>query len=727
VTGDGSKGKFIKIFSLFAICAVVACVGCGKGSIYGDFGSPVFSAQGDGFRVLVNDRGAMAIDVNGDLYTIESSYSYPGPGGKIGTNELPRRQQVNTWQLDIQTEKAVPEQVRIIGKGKYYTLIRTISVEGYRIGISDEIVNETNEDMGVIIQHRVVTTGEPREILFGGAPWETGKGIIGAGKDLVKRIMLRLGRLTSKVGYQAENPTLFVSLKRSNLGIIAEDTFSRLQFEGYRYRAAFSLEHFALRPHVSHTLKWAIYPLDQKADYFTFVNKVRRDWKTNFTISGPWDFFNCIDHQEKLEHPAQLAEFLKQKGIQYQVVTFTPWLDYDNFNWRTGKTVAREEYKKLIQSGLKAFKTVEPGIKCLGSIQSCWRSLPKDVMIKLYEKIPPEQRKQGFYRFTDEQMKVVQDLPLAWKESFVKGPHGRYIYELAYGGPPQNEPLMAISVYEAIGNSQFAYLMDQAKFIMEDVGLDGIYIDNFSLAFKADPSQRYTYDRWDGITVDIDPHTGKILRRYTDCAWSGIEAKESLFQYIHSRGGIVVANTAAATQELQSLPIMRFIEGSGVMDHFDFVAGQEPPLSRFLCRGQLGSPIALGWSAYVAGVKEGGPEYSRKVMATAITYLRHGLLYYYYGHYDYGVQSSKTGEYGAINHMFPITPTDIGEGFVAGKERIVTSVSGKFSWNMDRKPSVLCFDMENRPKKASFSLQKDAQGWNVTLDMNDWQEICIVE
>ena len=726
-----SRKQFIKIYILLAIGVVSVISGCkdsAKNNTYGKFGRTSLSVQGDGFRLLVFDQGAMAVEMDGESYVIESSYSYPNEG-KIGMNELSCRQQPGSWKLNIHKEKTTPEQICIIGKGKHYTLTRTVSMEGSRIGIDDEIVNETNEAVGVIIRHRVVTTEEPQEILFAGEPWTSEKGIAGACKDLAKRIMLRLGRLPSKIGYQSENPTLFVSLKQTHLGIVAEDTLSRLQFEAHRYRAAFSMEHFALRPHATHTLKWAIYPLGKKADYFTFINRVRRDWKTNFTIPGPWDFFNAINHQDEFEQPAQLDEYLKRKRIRYQIVTFTPWLDYDNFNWRTGKTVGREEYKKLMRSGMKALKAVDPSIKCLGSMQSCWRLLPTDVMTKMYEMIPQEQRKQGFYRFTDEQMKVAKDiLPLTWKDSFITGLDGRYIYELYYTGT-QNEPMIAIGVYAMPGNSQFINWMDQAKFIMEDVGLDGIYIDGFSLAFKADPSQRYTYDRWDVVTVDIDANTGKILRRYTDCALVGVQAQKSLIQYVHSRSGILVANTAASAQEVQSSPVMRFIEGSGVMDHFDFVEGIEPALFRYLCRGQLGSPIALGWSANAHGSKDDGPEYSRKVMATAITYLRHGLLYYYYGNYGikYPDIGSYPNEYGAINHMFPITPTHIGKGFVVGKERIVTSVAGKFLWNMDRKPRVLCFDMVNHPKKASFSLKKEAQGWNVTLDVNNWKEICVVE
>jgi hypothetical protein len=288
---------------------------------------------------------------------------------------------------------------------------------------------------------------------------------------------------------------------------------------------------------------------------------------------------------------------------------------------------------------------------------------------------------------------------------------------------------MAIGTYAADGNSQLDYWMDQAHFIMEDVGLDGIYIDGFSLAFKADPSQRYTYDRWDRRTVDIDARTGEIRNRYTDCALGAVQAQQRLIEYVQARSGILVANTAASAEEVQASPVMRFLEGSGVMGHFRFNEGTEPPLFRFLCKGQLGSPIALGWSARATGSEDEGPEYSKKVMATAITYLRHGLLYYYYDHQGLpqATTASNPDEYGAINHMFPITPAHIGKGFVIGKERIVTAVSGRFSWSQDRKPRVLCFDMENRSVKSTYNLQRKVDGWSVDLQVHDWREIYIVE
>lgn len=77
--------------------------------------------------------------------------------------------------------------------------------------------------------------------------------------------------------------------------------------------------------------------------------------------------------------------------------------------------------------------------------------------------------------------------------------------------------------------------------------------------------------------------------------------------------------------------------------------------------------------------------------------------------------------------MFPMTPSCLGKGFGVGQERIVTCVSGTFAWNKDREPQVLCFDMENLPKKEQVTLRKVAQGWEMTLGVNNWREIYVVQ
>jgi hypothetical protein len=341
-------------------------------------------------------------------------------------------------------------------------------------------------------------------------------------------------------------------------------------------------------------------------------------------------------------------------------------------------------------------------------------------MRKVYETIPPDRNKQGIYRFTDEQMEFVRELPS--RDHFVTGLDGRYIYELYYNGP-QREPLIAIAVYAAPGNAQFAYWMDQAKFIMEDVGLDGIYIDQFNLAFMADPPQRYSYDRWDGVTVDIDARTGRIVRRYTDGALVGARARKRLIEYVLSRNGTMVANTYAAAEEVQSFPVMRFTEAWPAFRALKFDDGQQPPLTRAMSKGHLGSPIGLGYEPHEDVYRNGQRTNANAIMKSVITYLRHGLLYY---HFTTEVPETRSSEYTLIYHMFPITPIALHVGWIEGKERIVTAVSGAYRREQSREPEVHRFDMTGKEIPADFSLSRSGGVWTVKANIKDWEEVAVV-
>ena len=55
--------------------------------------------------------------------------------------------------------------------------------------------------------------------------------------------------------------------------------------------------------------------------------------------------------------------------------------------------------------------------------------------------------------------------------------------------------------------------MEQARFLCEEVGLDGFYIDEFSLFWVR------SHDRWDGTTVDVNPRTGQRLPAGPIRAW----------------------------------------------------------------------------------------------------------------------------------------------------------------------------------------------------------------
>jgi hypothetical protein len=77
--------------------------------------------------------------------------------------------------------------------------------------------------------------------------------------------------------------------------------------------------------------------------------------------------------------------------------------------------------------------------------------------------------------------------------------------------------------------------------------------------------------------------------------------------------------------------------------------------------------------------------------------------------------------------MFPITPVEINEGWVEGKERTITCVSRDFRWRHKSKPTVRLFDITGREKKHGFALVPDGNGWLVQVRLKDWAEIAVIE
>jgi len=289
---------------------------------------------------------------------------------------------------------------------------------------------------------------------------------------------------------------------------------------------------------------------------------------------------------------------------------------------------------------------------------------------------------------------------LRWRDCLYTGPDNRHAYELYYRGPlydpagDRNErdarrtPMMALMVYAAPGNDQLAYWLEQARFIIEDVGLDGLYIDQFSMAFTE--LQRFSYEKGDGLTVDIDPATGRIARHCTDAGWVGAGARRELIEYVLSKGKVMVANTAAAVEEVQALPVARFMEAEFSANASAWRDGVKPRLRYYPCKGHLGSPLALGSRPELA-CESGTAMYARFIMRTAVDYLRHGVLFYHYCT-EIPEQGAGRGEYGALNHMFPFTPVELHHGWLLGKERILTAVPGTFTFGVAQPVRVHWYD-----------------------------------
>ncbi|MGQ9731518.1 MAG: hypothetical protein ACUVX8_09635, partial [Candidatus Zipacnadales bacterium] len=451
-----------------------------------------------------------------------------------------------------------------------------------------------------------------------------------------------------------------------------------------------------------------IYVLEPTGDFWNFINQVRRDWHSNHTVLGPGSFFDV--NGELGNDSARLSHYLKWRKLR--VAMLSPWLDYDPGSM--DRILTRDEYKVMMQRAAAAIKAADPEVKCLGCIETDWVTIYPE-RIEGGEHLPVDGMKgqHGPTVIGPPLAALIERSGLPWVDSMKRDAEGGALVELySRGGKPQ----IALGVYPATGNYQAKFLMDQARFLCEEVGLDGFYIDEFSLFWVR------SYDRWDGYTVDLDPRTGRIVRQYTDASIAGIDFRKQLCEYALSRGAVMVCNTFATTCTENALPVIRFAETWSTFDVRNLPLTGKPPYNAYIGAGQLGTPLGLGVLRPPDRVNS-----AELLMRGIVNYLRHGMLYYHYFYGDIPQTGEGSGEYGPINHMFPITPRRLFEGGVEGEERTITCVSGTYHWGHNEKPNVLVFGGDGRQLKGNESLRKVPGGWEVEVRLRDWLEIAVIE
>jgi len=631
--------------------------------------------------VKVGGRGEVQVDVSGEPCLVESSFSYPGP--QTGWNFLSGQERSGDPGWKPTVRKISSQMAHIEAQGQFFHLSRKVMLRPGKVEFEDRVTNLRDAPTGSLIENRLIVPAPFEESFTPGG---------------------------------AENPTLYLKRKNSSLGVLLEDNVSRLQFQPAlglpANQAKFRLANFGLDAHRSYTFRWTLYLLDGDAGYFDFINRVRGDWKTNFTLEGPFSFFDL--NSPLLNDPAALKAYLQRKRLK--IVALSPWLDYDPGSF--DHVWPREEYKERMQKAIRAFREVDPTIRCVGCIETDWVTIYPAQMKgggQLPQAVPGEPRPSG--RLTPEQTKIIDDANLPWKDSVKRDVDGNLELELyVRGGQPQT----ALSVYPAVGNYQYEFLLGQVKFLLDEVGFDGFYIDEFSQGWGG--ASIRTYAGWDGLSVDLDPLTGEIAEKYVDCSLAGVEARLQLCEYALQRGKTVIANTYATAMEEQALPIQRFSETQGSFDPFAVAEGVEPPSVPDCFRGHLATPIGLG----IVGVP-GKQDTARRIMRAIVTYLRHGMVYYHYAIGDIPETGEGSGEYGPINRMFPITPLGLHKGWIEGRERTITCVSGDYAWRRPDRPTVHLFDLDGREKGHHFTLTRSDRGWTVQVRLRDWAEIAIIE
>lgn len=642
---------------------------------------PARSLRAGTLAAHFDSAGRLQVDNGRARMTVDSAFAYPGE--EIGWNPLGEKGRAETgWKPVV---SAAGDSLTTRAQGKLYSLQRRVALKGGVVAIEDTLTSRSPEPVGVISRH-----------------WVTSQ--------------TRFGSVLSPGG--AENPTMFMQTARGGLSVLMEDNLSRLHFDSAvsvrANQGMFQISNLALAPCKSLTLKWILMPLPAGTGYFDFVNRVRERWRGNYTVEGPFNWISMTDRM--LDDPATLKRWLDFK--QCKVMALGEWLDYDpglqDHVW------PREEYKQRAIRARNILKSVQPDIKVIGCIETDW--------VTIYpEKIPggeklPVAGTGASGGLNAEQTKIIDDAKLPFGDSARRAANGTMTLELYMrGGKPQT----ALWVYPAYnartgqGNYQYEFLMGQVKFLLDEVGLDGYYIDEFSQGWNGGIP---TYGQWDGVSAQVDARTGKIMRLYTDCSLAGIDARVNLARAALSRGKVMVANTYATAMEECGLAVNRFSETQGMFNPMTWPDGEKPAVLSSMLRSNLASPLGLG----IIGQPQ-LKDTARRIMKAVVTYLRHGMLYYHYAIEDIPLEGPGSGTYGPINHMYPIAITGLHEGWVEGKERTITCVSGTYQWRAAQAPRVLVFDLDGRPVDVKPECKSLGKTWQVTLKLQDWAQIAVIE
>ncbi len=626
----------------------------------------------------VMPNGGMALAVGKERFYIESDFSYMAKPEMRYNRFNVAVQPAGRDDWKVKVAQTAPDAVTVIGTCGDYRLNRTLKLENHRIAVKDEYVNRRGDDLGIRYRHSVGRNG-----------------LVDQNSRLAGQTMA-----TAVQFFGSANPTLFAAGATGAVGLLAEDTVSRAQLE---LRTVGNLQTMGsvgmgIPAGKSATLEWAIYPL-HKPDYYDFINQVRRDWKVNYTIDGPY-----AGHD--MSFPVRSATV---KPLQ-------PWHDYNS-----GAGLSDEAYAAKVLPAAETARKLNPAVKLLGMIETnlvafdC-RQVPWGNQL-IQRDGPRDQPGVKYGIFMSPETTKLFDAFSPYADSVIRDKDGNAMYENYY----TQKPFVDLMVQPEIGNHRYQTFLRQIDLMTDKLGLNGVYIDQFQPYIIGGFSE----NRWDGHTVELAPD-GSIRRKRYSYALTGAPARAAIIKKVRDKGGIVVTNGQPMSREEQNTGVFAFQE----MENDDVnplkFLDAKPPECKWQTISHLGSPIALGIRPRRYAAQGAQPEqYPRMLTKGIITALRNGLVYYYYT-LDITADGPAAGSTAICDNMFPFTPEELHEGWVRGKERIVTAVSGRYTVAGAKAPRVLYFNERGFEQPNTFPVTGKPGDWTVEVKLNDWNEVAII-
>jgi hypothetical protein len=514
---------------------------------------------------------------------------------------------------------------------KEYRLERRITFVADHLEITDRLTNLTGEAIGLAFDNRLVAVGS-----------EIAEAWLGGNPDPAVTRMEAL-----------ENSSVFVAGAQSGCGLLVVDDVYRIQsILYYDNGAGARSDTFALGPGASYTLRWHLYPV-LRPDYYDFINLARRDLDVNFTLPGGFQFGLGAGTDDDYR---ALAD---QRGLQF--MSSGVWMNSAGpvKCYHGAHLLEATALQQNLRERCASIRRVLPQVKSLVYIHAFINTDPAGPLKYADARIMGEDGAQYENKTYTEQCGIP------------------FLYNYPALDPENS--------YVAAMKRVIDLCLDSDK-----IGADGVYWDELDWT-----SPRYTFDRWDGHSAQLDEQH-RIKRKMAYVHLLSRSAKVALINYISSKGGVLIGNSVATSDTLTKLHFPRFVETAE---------------GWFPARSHLYSPIALGDHLTVKDFPG--------LVADIRAKLMWGTVYYYY--------ATPKQPYGTITqHMFPFTPVELHHGWLLGKERLLTAVPGTFTLGDEAPVRVYWYDAAGKlGEKRGEERLEGGRRW-VRLALADGEMAAIV-
>jgi hypothetical protein len=294
------------------------------------------------YKLEVKPNGGLQVEFKDRLFSIISEFSSPTKEWNyFGISD---GKDLRNKKIFLKSVKEVsPTEYEIIGECESYRIIRRVLKRSDHMDFYDEIINLSQEDIGIIIKNQVHTCERDN-------------------KELKPDILYLRGiKIPTKEGrtFQPENPTVFWANGDMGMGLVAVDDVYRVHSELYLKDNVAGIDdpYFAIAAGETYTIKWSLY-LVKSNDYYDFINAIRRDWEVNFTLHGFGAFFRVGKTQ------SEYMEWLDTTGVKYPMSMISGSYKDIGSGSAHGSGFANQasKYRFGLAESIRTMKNVKPQI-----------------------------------------------------------------------------------------------------------------------------------------------------------------------------------------------------------------------------------------------------------------------------------------------------------------------------------------------------------------------------